>query len=194
MKKITLVILLLASIALFRPVIDVSAATTSSAATVQGSVAVTPTPATTTAVIQYDLPYPGLLPDNPLYFIKQIRDWILEKLILDPAKKTEFYILQGDKRLEMGVLLDASGKGVLGEQVISKGEKYMNNAVMELFAAKSKGLDIPGYVVDHVTLSLSKHAEVVAAEIAKAVEPQKSGLTGSLNLITQLQADLAKLK
>ncbi|HSW97310.1 MAG TPA: hypothetical protein VLF89_05800, partial [Candidatus Saccharimonadales bacterium] len=35
--------------------------------------------------IQYDLPYPGLLPDNPLYSLKVLRDKIVEFFISDPA-------------------------------------------------------------------------------------------------------------
>lgn len=146
------------------------------------------------ATINYELPYPGMLPDNPLYFLKQIRDWVLDKLIVDPVKKAEFYILQGDKRIAMGVMLDASGKATLGEQVISKGEKYMNNAVQLLLTLKSQGKDVPAYIVDHLSTALAKHAEVLTAEIAKAEGAQKSGLSASLTLVSELEADLAKLK
>ena len=97
------------------------------------------TTATPTAEpVQYELPYPGMLPNNPLYILKQIRDWVLDKLITDPIKKTEFYVLQGDKRLGMGLALSASGNRVLAEQVISKGEKYMNNAVRTLLTVRHK--------------------------------------------------------
>lgn len=149
---------------------------------------------TATTKVDYQLPYPGMLPDNPLYFLKQIRDWILDKLIMDPVKKAEFYILQGDKRLVMGTMLNTSGKVVLGEQVISKGEKYMYNAVQSLLAMKAKGQNVPGYLVDQLTKSLAKHTEVISGEIAKAGDAEKAGLTASLNLVTQLQSDLAKLK
>lgn len=145
--------------------------------------------------VQYDLPYPGMLPNNPLYVLKQIRDWILDKLIMDPVKKTEFYILQGDKRLAMGLLLSASGNGVLSEQVISKGEKYMNNAVQTLLTLKTQGQDVPAYVTDHVTKALAKHTEVLTAEIAKTTDATlKSGLSGSLDMVRTLQGELPKLK
>ncbi|MCX6792100.1 MAG: hypothetical protein NT149_03635 [Candidatus Gottesmanbacteria bacterium] len=145
--------------------------------------------------VQYDLPYPGMLPNNPLYVLKQARDWILDKLIMDPVKKTEFYILQGDKRLAMGLMLSASGNGVLSEQTISKGEKYMNNAVQSLLTLKAQGKDVPAYITDHLTQSLAKHAEVLTAQIQNATDATiKSGLTGSLDLVTTLRADLPKLK
>lgn len=146
------------------------------------------------AKIDYELPYPGMLPDNPLYFLKQVRDWILDKLIMDPVKKAEFYILQADKRIAMGITLDSGGNAVLGEQIISKGEKYMNNAVQTLLAMKSQGKDVPTSTLDHLTKAISKHVEVLQSEIAKAQGAQREGLTASLNLVQQLQADLAKLK
>jgi len=152
---------------------------------------VTPTP----EPVQYELPYPGMLPDNPLYVLKQLRDWILDKLIMDPVKKTEFYILQGDKRLAMGLTLSVSGNGVLSEQIISKGEKYMNNGVQTLLALKAQGKNVPAYITDRLTQSLAKHAEVLSVEIAKASDTTiKSGLTGSLDLVSTIQSELPKLK
>jgi hypothetical protein len=145
--------------------------------------------------VQYDLPYPGMLPNNPLYVLKQVRDWILDKLITDPVKKTEFYILQGDKRLAMGLMLFTSGNGVLAEQTISKGEKYMNNAVQVLVSLKAQGKDVPAYITDHLGQSLAKHTEVLTAQIQNTTDATiKSGLTGSLDFVHTLQADLSKLK
>jgi hypothetical protein len=152
---------------------------------------VSPTP----APVQYELPYPGMLPNNPLYFLKQARDWILDKLITDPVKKTEFYILQGDKRLAMGIQLSANGSGALSEQIISKGEKYMNNAVQTLLAFKAQGKDVPAYITDHLSQALAKHAEVLTAQIQNATDATiKSGLTGSLDLVSTIRSELPKLK
>jgi hypothetical protein len=181
MNKIVLIFVAL----LFPTMIFAATATTAAVPSVS------PTP----APVQYELPYPGMLPNNPLYFLKQARDWILDKLIADPVKKTEFYILQGDKRLAMGIQLNANGNGVLGEQTVSKGEKYMNNAVQTLLALKAQGKDIPAYITDRLTQALAKHAEVLTAEIATTTDATiKSGLTGSLDLVTQLQIDLSKIK
>ncbi len=48
--------------------------------------------------IEYALPYPGLLPDSPLYILKAIRDRIIEVLISDTMKKANFELLAADKR------------------------------------------------------------------------------------------------
>src|ERR1035437_474186 len=57
------------------------------------------TPSAQIRDVQYDLPYTGILPDNPLYFLKALRDNILNSLITDPLKKARFDLLMADKRL-----------------------------------------------------------------------------------------------
>ena len=169
-------------ISLFCPTI-VFAATATTAALPNSTP--TPTP------VQYDLPYPGMLPNSPLYFLKQTRDWILDKLIVDPVKKTEFYILQGDKRLAMGIQLSASGNPVLAEQVISKGEKYMNSGVQSLLSLKTQEKEAPAYLVDHMNQALAKHEEVLTDLIAKTSDAAiQTGLTGSLHLVSTLRSEV----
>ncbi|KKU95629.1 MAG: hypothetical protein UY27_C0012G0016 [Candidatus Gottesmanbacteria bacterium GW2011_GWA1_48_13] len=143
---------------------------------------------------EYPLPYPGVLPDHPLYSLKALRDKILDMLIVDPIRKSEFYILQGDKRLQMGVMLVDKGRTTLGEQVVSKGEKYMYQAVYGLMTLKQGRKEIPGYLLDRLEQSLAKHAEVLGTLVTRATEPDKSGLAGSLELVGKLTGELPKLK
>lgn len=81
--------------------------------------------------VNYELPYPGLLPDNPLYFLKVTRDKIVEFLISDSLKKTEFNLLQADKRLNAGIYLFNKGKISLAFSTISKAENYFSQALDE---------------------------------------------------------------
>lgn len=151
----------------------------------------------TTPVVQkveYALPYPGILPDHPLYFLKRIRDTVLEKLIADPIRKAEFYILQADKRLEMGIMLTDNGKGTLAESTISKAEKYMEQAVSGLSTYKKAGGTVPPYVIEHLEKATAKHQEVITDLTAKAGDAEKKGLEGSMMLLTQLIASLGSLK
>ncbi|MBI4064739.1 hypothetical protein HY409_00010 [Candidatus Gottesmanbacteria bacterium] len=143
---------------------------------------------------EYLLPYPGILPDHPLYFLKGLRDRILEGLIVDPLRKAEFYILQADKRLNMGMFLEGQGKRVLMEQVISKGEKYMEKAVSGLTFMKSTGAQVPAYIIDRLEKSMAKHIEELDALRMKVDEAQKAGLTASLDLVKKLQGEVGKLK
>lgn len=133
---------------------------------------------------EYLLPFPGILPDHPLYFLKQVRDGILDKLIVDPLRKTEFLVLQADKRLAMGKLLVEQGKGSLAETTISKGEKYMERAISGLSSFKSTGRPVPASIIDKLARSTEKHLEVL----------EKTDFTGSLEFVKKLQGEVEKLK
>lgn len=143
----------------------------------------TPTPTAVVAAakkVEYLLPYPGILPDNPLYWLKRIRDAILDKLIVDPVRRIEFLILQADKRLGMGTMLFEQNKAVLAEQTISKGEVYLEQAVNNLRDLKQKGDAVPPYVIEKITLATQKHIEVLNDLLLKANEAQKTGLRQAL--------------
>lgn len=159
----------------------------------------TPTPAPTPVdtmikKVEYILPYPGILPDHPLYVLKVIRDRILDALIVDPLRKAEFYILQADKRLNMAIFLGEKGSWQLAEQTVSKGEKYMDGAVGIVTSVKGTGRDVPGYLIDRIEKSTAKHMETLSELIPKAPEPQNGGLNESLNLVKKLQQEVMKIK
>jgi len=145
-------------------------------------------------IAEYVLPFPGMLPDNPLYFLKRIRDTILEKLISDPVRKAEFYILQSDKRLQMGVMLIEQGKGSLGETTVSKAEKYMEQAVRGLSSYKQNGGVVPGYVIEKLGNAMNKHEEIITGLMGNVGETEKAGLMGSLTLLNELMGSLPSLQ
>lgn len=95
------------------------------------------------AVAQYQLPYPGILPDSPLYPLKALRDRIILFLIADPLKKAEFTLLQADKRLASAeeLVKRRIGRESLAESTASKGEKYFSQAVFAAKEAKKQGMD-----------------------------------------------------
>lgn len=110
--------------------------------------------------INYELPYPGILPDHPLYPLKMIRDRIIELLTSDPVKKANFYLLQADKRLSAGILLFEKGKGDLSETTISKGQNYLEKALESAIKAKTQqdsALDIAA----KISASSIKHKEEI---------------------------------
>jgi hypothetical protein len=88
--------------------------------------------------INYELPYPGLLPDSPLYFLRIIRDKTVELLISDPLKKAEFDLLQSDKRVNAGIYLFNKGKISLSITTISKAENYFLQALDKVGEVKSQ--------------------------------------------------------
>ena len=142
----------------------------------------------------YLLPYPGILLDSPLYFLKKLRDQILEKLIVDPIRKAEFHLLQADKFLNMGISLNDQKKVALAGTVIARAETYMQQTVNELLAIKGNGTQIPGNVVDRLEKSIAKHIEVLEELLTKIDASQKQIVTDALTMLKKAQGDLSKLK
>lgn len=144
--------------------------------------------------VSYTLPYPGILPDHPLYFLKKIRDQILESLISDPVRKIEFYVLQSDKALNAGIFLGARDKQTLASEMFVKSGTSMENAVKAAASLKASGRELPGYVLERLNNSLAKHEETLTELGQKAVETQKANLMKVFELMKKLQQDVSSMK
>ena len=126
-----------------------------------------PTIAEVKKSLNYDLPYPGLLPDNPLYVLKMIRDKTVGFLISSPLKKAEFNLLQADKRLNAGVYLFNSAKQNdkkmgLSVSTISKGENYFYEAISEIKRANNQGLSTKS-LTEKLLGASKKHQETISS-------------------------------
>jgi len=114
--------------------------------------------------VQYELAYPGMLPDSPLYFLKVLRDRIVKFLISDPLKEAEFNLLTSDKRVYAALLLVEKNKHDLALTTLSKSNNYFHEAVSSLSEAKGKGVDIkPLY--ERMSASVKKHEEILRDQI-----------------------------
>lgn len=127
--------------------------------------AVTPTPKATPipspTPIEYVMPYPGLLPTHPLYFLKALRDRIIELLISDRVRKAEFYILQADKKLGMAIVLSEQGKSSDAKRSFTDSLSHRTQAVTELEDSKKNGDTTLGFILEKLTRSMLKHREVL---------------------------------
>ena len=109
----------------------------------------------------YTLPYPGILPDHPLYFVKIVRDRINEFLTRDQLKKAEIYLLYSDKRVAMAMTLAKKGKNKLAIETFSKAEKYFLKVPQLLRSSKEQGSSAPSSFVERVKLANAKHRELI---------------------------------
>src|SRR3989338_2626278 len=132
-------------------------------------------------VEHYELPYPGILPNHPLYPLKLVRDRMLDFLIRDPVKRINFYVLMADKRLNMGVYLTDEKEYVLAEETVSKGEKYLDRAIDALYEATEAGRDLPPDMTDRITVSSAKHQFVITQIRDKNPEKVHAGYSASLS-------------
>ncbi|MEK7605041.1 MAG: DUF5667 domain-containing protein [Patescibacteria group bacterium] len=144
--------------------------------------------------INYPLAYPGILPDNPLYPLKMLRDRIVFFLINDPFKKAEFNLLQADKRLGAGLfLIDRDkNKASLAVDTISKGENYFHDAVAGAIIMQQQGRNVTSLVQD-LDKAVNKHIEVVT-NLRRTVPTQAGKLQQILERLKTYQQSIKKAK
>ena len=144
--------------------------------------------------VEYTLAYPGMLPDNPLYFLKRFRDWVMDLLIADPARKIDFYVLQSDKDLAAAVMLEAKAEGNLTATMILEASMYMNKAVVGANALKAQGQQVPVYTMDNLQKSLTKHEEVLTNLTASVTGATQTVISDAVKQVDTWEAEMAKFK
>lgn len=133
---------------------------------VQNSFAQDASPSSQVKHVNYDLPYPGILPDNPLYFLKAVRDNFLAIFISDPLKKAEYDLLMADKRLASSKSLVDLKRYNLAITTLSKSGNYFDKAIQEAVAAKKQGKNADS-ILDKLLLSSQKHQEIIYQMVQK---------------------------
>jgi hypothetical protein len=110
--------------------------------------------------VQYYLPYTGILPDNPLYFLKALRDNALNILITDPLQKADYDLLMADKRLGAASALLDKGKVDLAITTLSKSGNYFYLAIQQTANAKKQG-ENTGEILSKLLTASLKHQQVI---------------------------------
>jgi hypothetical protein len=135
----------------------------------------TPSQANTQEEIKVDylLPYPGrILPDNPLWYLKVVRDKIWFLVTTNSGKQAELKLLFADKRLASSKVLFEKGKNELGFSTLTKAEKYLEEAVNIEIRNREKGMDTFEFLNKLANSSL-KHREVIETILQMAPEDAK---------------------
>lgn len=123
--------------------------------------------------LEYALPYPGILPDHPLYFLKRLRDTILLRLVSSPLRKVEFYILLSDKRLNMSISLMESGKEELALKTSEEAIGFLRMAEKDIFMIAAGAEPGVNSLKDKLDNSLLKHSEVFGELASKSKDQAK---------------------
>ncbi len=105
--------------------------------------------------VDYKLPYPGMLPDSPLYFLKVARDQITLALITDKTQRAFYNLFLADKRLASGEMLWNQGKKDLATTTFLKGEEFFSEATNLASKLSSEDLKIK------LAVAAAKHGEVL---------------------------------
>lgn len=145
--------------------------------------------------VDYTLPYPGLLPDHPLYNLKVLRDRITGFFISDPLKKAEFDFLQADKRVNSAISLFAKGeeKYALAESTLSKGLNYFEQTLKETRLAKEEGQRVED-TLTKMEIALRKYDEVITSFKEKTKGDSRVPFENDLKRNQKLQEELKRFR
>jgi hypothetical protein len=114
------------------------------------------------AKVEYNLPYPGFLPDSPLYFLKVARDNVVLAFIKDDKQKAFYRLFLSDKRLAAGQILFNAGQKKLGAVTVVKAQEYYSQATD--LTVKIKDSDLTAKMV----VSGAKHEDVIRELLSKS--------------------------
>jgi len=156
-------------------------------------IVLSPTPTPAIVNIQYDLPYPGLSPDNPLYFLKAIRDNLLGLFISDPVKKADYDLLMADKRLVSSQTLINENKDDLAITTLSKSGNYFYQAIQSAQSAKKQGENADP-TIDRLLIASEKHQQVILEMEQKTSGETKENLDLLLGRVKGFEQSVQDLK
>ena len=116
--------------------------------------------ATESAAVEYYLPYPGILPDSPLYPLKALRDRVRLWTTFDEGRRADLELMYADKRINAAAALFEGNKPSLGVSTASKAEKYLEQAVSRTLEQRGEGEDVKSRLLSLKNSSL-KHLELL---------------------------------
>lgn len=143
--------------------------------------------------VAYELPYPGILPDHPLYIMKIARDRVLEYTTRDPVKKAQLYLLLSDKRVAMSLALIQKGKIKPAISTLSKGEKYFLQIPVLVKTAEKQGSAVSADFIQQLKLSNQKHREVGERLLKQLPQGELESLQQVLDLNKEIEKTLKPL-
>ncbi|MBI4226482.1 hypothetical protein HY612_05210 [Candidatus Roizmanbacteria bacterium] len=143
--------------------------------------------------VEYNLPYPGILPDHPLFFIKKIRDKILEWTTRDSLKKADLYLLFSDKRIAMAMVLAKNGKDKHAVTAFMQGEQYFSKIPPLVETSKKQGVTASSDFIQRLKLSSAKHKEVGKMFLRDLPQGQSESVNRTLDLNQQIKKRIERL-
>jgi hypothetical protein len=143
--------------------------------------------------IFYTLPYPGILPDHPLYFIKAIRDKMMDVLTRDNIKKANLYLLFSDKRINMAIMLSKKGKNKLAVTTFAKGEKYFLKIPDLLLMSKKQGVAPSSELIENIKTANAKHREIAMELLKVSPAAQTRTMEDIIRINEEIKVKLKKL-
>jgi len=138
----------------------------------------------------YELPFACILPDSPLYVIKQIRDTIIEFMTRDYMKKSELLLVASDKKINMALQLSKKGKVKLMLETLKAAEKQANSIPDIIAESRKQGVSPYEGFTFKLKLSNVKHREVIEQLIEELPQGQEQNINTALELNAETKRKL----
>ncbi len=120
----------------------------------------------------YQLPYPGLLPDHPLYIVKIMRDNILVFTTRDNFKKANLYLHLSDKNMSSALELANKGTEQLAiDQLIQAEDRFLRIPPL-LKDIKEQGGSYSNDFMIELYQSNAKHRQVITDVMEKTTQAE----------------------
>jgi len=130
-------------------------------------------PASQSAVIEYNLAFPGILPDHPLYKLKTLRNKVFLALIANPQKKTDWLLRETDKGILAAAMLIDKQKYALAIQTAYKAE---HNYTLITYEMKKMLIRPDDEYFLNLKLAALKHQEVLRSLLTRVPEEKQKDL------------------
>lgn len=140
--------------------------------------------------VDYELPQASfIMPDNPLWILVAGFDRATGFFQFGDAQKAEHYLYLADKRLATARQLFENGNSELGYSVLTKAEKYLEQAAQSEYQARLTGGDTSTFV-EKLSLSSKKHEETIMHIHEYCPETAKPLVNLIANYSRRLQGEL----
>ncbi|MCS7093507.1 MAG: DUF5667 domain-containing protein [Patescibacteria group bacterium] len=143
--------------------------------------------------VVYELPYPGILADHPLYFLKRIRDKVAEIMIVDESQKAKFHLHQADKKVTMAIFLAKKGNPKASVDAFHEAEKEVERFILIFKKTKEKKRSIPSGLLDQAKLANAKHREIIGEMIKFFPDGYQQTINQLFETNFRLEKELARL-
>lgn len=136
--------------------------------------------------VEYTLPFAGVLPDNPLYSLKIVRDNFWLFFTRDNIKKAEVLLLFSDRKTAATQMLFEKGKWDMGIDTMREAEQNFERMVDMIVLSKNQGVSPDEALVLKMKLSNTKHRQVIEQLLIAAPQGSRKALEDIMKLNSSL--------
>jgi hypothetical protein len=130
--------------------------------------------------VNYELPYPGILPGNPLYSVKSARDSLMQWMTRDNIKKAQLRLQISDKQVRGAQMLLKDKDYDRAEQILMESEDIFDKALEDALNAKEQGASPTSEFRQKMHDSNLKHKQVISDILKSIPQEERDGFKKSL--------------